>query len=52
MGRTLCSAPPSLGEHKVRPYAKNIHLIANLYNLELFSWSIVLPVLEISFFLP
>jgi len=21
--------PPSLGEHKVRPYGKNIHLIAN-----------------------
>jgi hypothetical protein len=44
--------PPSLGEHKVRPYGKNIHLISNFYNLELFSWSIVSPVLEISFSLP
>jgi len=27
---TLCS-PPILGEPKIRPYGKNIHLIANFY---------------------
>jgi len=37
--------PPSLGEQKVYPYGKNIHLIA----YELISGSFVSSVLEISF---